>query len=116
MEPEYKFLEVLMNEWGLESRKELDFRTEVENLESASKSVDKMSIMVTKKGTPFSVEVPTPIKALSSKRVMVMNFCEGKRVDDLQHIEKCNLSRECVMDAVAQVFAHMMYVTDIFNG
>lgn len=116
LEPEYKFFEILMNEWAVESRKELDFRIEVENLESASKALEKMTVKITKNGSPFSVEVPKPIKDLSSKRVMVMNFCEGKRVDDLQQIESCNVSRECVMDSVAQAFAHMMYATDIFNG
>lgn len=116
LEPEYKFFEILMNEWAVEARKELDFRIEVDNLESANRSVQKMNVQVTTNGVPFSVEIPEPIRELSSKCVMVMSFCEGKRVDDLQQIERCNVSRECVMDAVAQTFAHMMYGTDIFNG
>jgi predicted unusual protein kinase regulating ubiquinone biosynthesis (AarF/ABC1/UbiB family) len=122
LEPEYKFVEILMREWANEAKNELDFRTEVENLETARASIKKMNAstpMMTNhadEAIPFSVEIPRPLKALSSKCVLVMTFCEGKRIDDIDQIKKCNVPREAVMDAVSQAFAYMMYVTDIFNG
>ena len=122
LEPEYKFLEILMREWANEAWKELDFCTEVDNLVTAQQAVKSMTLstsMLTNVGTdpiPFSVEIPIPIKSLSSREVMVMSFCEGKRIDDLDQIDKCNVPREAIMNAVAQVFAYMMYVTEIFNG
>jgi len=45
-----------------------------------------------------------------------MSFCEGRRVDDLESLKEWNLPRVAVMNAVTKVYAHMMYVTDIFNG
>jgi Predicted unusual protein kinase len=122
LEPEYKFFEILMKEWAVEARKELDFRIEVDNLELAAVSIQNMNVSYPMRTTgthdqvPFSVEIPRPLKHLSSRKVLVMNFCEGKRIDDLGQIEKCKVSKENIMNAVAQVFAYMMYVSDIFNG
>ena len=122
LEPEYKFFGILMREWATEARKELDFMSEVDNLETARESIKQMNSstpMMTNHSdecVPFSVEIPRPFKALSSKRVMVMTFCEGKRVDDLDQINSCNVPKEAIMNALAQTFAYMMYVADIFNG
>lgn len=122
LEPEYKFFEILMKEWADEARKELDFCIEVDNLELANISIQKMNssspMMTTNTddSVPFSVEIPRPLKHLSSRRVLVMSFCEGKRIDDLSQIERCKVSKENIMNAVAQIFAYMMYVSDIFNG
>ncbi len=127
LEPEFKFLEILMKEWATEARKELNFLTEVENLQIAQESVlnmEKSCDMMTNevrvveewKRIPFAVEIPSPFPKLSSSRVMVMSFCEGKRIDNLDQIRKCNVPHEAVINAVSQVFAHQMYVSDIFNG
>jgi len=134
LEPEYKFIEKLMNEWATEARNELDFNIEVKNLITARESVKSMletCDMMTDaidssmeddgesrscEPVPFSVEIPYPHKELSSKQVMVMDFCEGKRIDDVEQIKKCNVPKEAVMNAVSQVFAHQMYASDIFNG
>jgi aarF domain-containing kinase len=134
LEPEYKFIEKLMNEWATEARNELDFNIEVKNLITARESVksmvetcdmmtDTIDMSMEDGGesrscdpVPFSVEIPYPHKELSSKQVMVMDFCEGKRIDDVEQIKKCNVPKEAVMNAVSQVFAHQMYASDIFNG
>lgn len=123
LEPEYEFFAILMKEWANESKKELDFRIEVNNLELACKSIENMkksnNMMTTQNGSdsvPFSVEIPQPYQMLSSKRVMVMSFCDGKRIDDVEQLKLCNASREAVLNAVSQIFAHQMYVSDIFNG
>mmetsp|Transcript_30 Transcript_30/g.66 ORF Transcript_30/g.66 Transcript_30/m.66 type:complete len:1162 (-) Transcript_30:47-3532(-) len=122
LEPEYKFMEILMKEWADEAKKELDFRIEVDNLQLANTSIQNMnassSMMTTNsnESVPFSVEIPHPMKYLCSKRVLVMTFCEGKRIDNVNEIEKCKVLKESIMNAVAQIFAYMMYVSDIFNG
>jgi len=144
LEPEYKFICNLMNEWSIEAKKEVDFVSEYDNLLSARASVDQMvQTAVTTKEVldtsssseaasppvfltntyencpnpiPFQVEIPHPIQELSSKEILVMSFCEGGRIDDMSMIHQCNCPKEAIMDAVAQAFAHMMYTTDIFNG
>jgi predicted unusual protein kinase regulating ubiquinone biosynthesis (AarF/ABC1/UbiB family) len=127
MEPEYAFFEILMREWAVEARKELDFVTESANLKAAQASIDrlmadKMTLLETnvsetcKDPVPFQVEIPHPIADLCTNDVLVMSFCEGTRIDDLRQIQEWGIPREAVMDSIAQTFAHTMYVTDIFNG
>ena len=126
LEPEYKFFGILMREWASEARKELDFLAESTNIKAAKSCVDEImstgavaGILFTTEKTgriPFCVEIPRPIDNLSSEDVLVMSFCEGFRIDDVHQIEKNNISKDAVMDAVAQTFAQMVYCHDIFNG
>ena len=126
LEPEYKFFGILMREWASEARKELDFISESTNIKSAKSCVDKMlstgpgdGVIFTTETTgcvPFCVEIPRPLDHLSSENVLVMSFCEGFRIDDIHQIEKNSISKDAVMDAVAQTFAEMVYCHDIFNG
>lgn len=127
MDPEFEFFEILMKEWAKEAHKELDFMSEADNLIDAQKSIDllftkKNDVMYTNKtGTiseavPFQVEIPRPLLELTNRDFLVMSFCEGQRVDDFEIMEQQGIQRDAVMDAVAQTFSHMMYVSDIFNG
>ena len=132
LEPDYKFMEILMNEWAVEARKELDFTNEAYHLDLArsaleewrtthsTTSVDDGGVGYTmirnKKTVPFQVEVPEPLKEFSNDRVLVMEYCDGCRVDDFQQLSKWKLSRHHVLDALSQTFAYFMYQSRIFNG
>jgi len=123
LEPEYVFIEILMNEWAQEAVKELDFTHESAHLREAMNASRQWmptpsSVMYTNiHRTPFQVEIPEPIEELSSRQVLVMNFCEGCRVDDFNKMEgSWGLSRLAVIDGVAQVFAYFMYCSTILNG
>jgi hypothetical protein len=126
LEPEYTFFEILMLEWAKEAKKELDFKSEASNLVAAQKSIDALfettDLVYTNPTSanpnpvPFQVEIPRPIMDLTSRCYLVMSFCEGRRVDEFETLEQQGIPRDAVMDAVAQTFSHMMYVSDIFNG
>jgi aarF domain-containing kinase len=129
MDPEYAFFEILMKEWAVEARKELDFLTEADNLKAAQASIDVLlenekAVVYSnptpkcQQAVPFQVEIPRPILHLTTNDVLVMSFCEGTRVDDLEQIQEWGLPREAIMDGVAQTFSHMMYATSpgIFNA
>ena len=124
MDPEYEFFEILMREWATEAHKELNFITEATNLKRAKVAIDlltpKNGLVYTKcekcAGIPFQVEIPIPVTHLCDANVLIMSYCEGTRVDNFIQLESWGLSRDAVMDAVAQSFAHMMYISDIFNG
>lgn len=136
MEPEYAFMEILMNEWAVEARKELNFSFEANHLEMANKALETLhptetslvysnppksvdhdgDDVETRLGVPFQVEVPKPIRSLSNRDVLVMNYCEGCKIDDFGQMESWGLPREAVMDGVSQAFAHFMYCSPIFNG
>lgn len=122
LEPDYAFMEILMKEWAAEAIKELNFSFEAEHLREASRAIQ--TLIPTKDTVvysnvskiPFQIQVPEPMEDLSNCDVLVMNFCEGCRIDDFTQIEQWGLSRAAVMDGVAQAFAHFMYCSTIFNG
>jgi len=130
LEPDYAFIEVLMREWAVEAKKELDFMQEKQNLMDAAHSIrtaskhnrennadaSSTSLHTTNCGVPFEVEIPRPYDNLCTRDVLVMSFCEGTRIDNLDRIHEWKLSPTAVMDGVAQTFAHMMYVSNPFNG
>lgn len=122
LEPEYAFMEILMNEWAQEAVKELDFLFEAEHLREASQAIrnwlpDKSTVIRSNvDNVPFRAQVPEPIEELSNQKVLVMNFCEGCRIDDFDKMDEWGLPRAAVMDGVAQTFAHFMYCSTIFNG
>jgi hypothetical protein len=126
MEPEYAFMEILMREWATEARKELNFNFEAENMVDATAALSDLipsshDLVYTSSSpdhdqVPFQVLVPTPIQELCNVDVLVMDFCEGCRVDDFNQIEEWGLSRSAIMDGISQTFAHFMYCSPIFNG
>ncbi len=122
LEPDYAFMEILMKEWAAEAIKELNFEFEAEHLLEASRAIQTLIptkdtvVYSNDSKTPFQVQVPEPIQHLSNRDVLVMNFCEGCRIDDFAQMEQWGLSRAAVMDGVAQAFAHFMYCSTIFNG
>jgi len=127
MDPEWQFFEILMTEWAQEAQKELDFMAEASNLLMARRSIEEIfsnnRVLHTNAATanssskvPFRVEIPKPFMELTCRHVMVMSFCEGVRIDDFDYIKKQGLDQAAIMDGVAQTFAHMMYISDIFNG
>jgi predicted unusual protein kinase regulating ubiquinone biosynthesis (AarF/ABC1/UbiB family) len=119
LEPNYGFLEILMREWADEARHELDFVQEARNLRDANKGLQTLllgpSRPLVAHGRPFHVEIPTPI--LATRNVLIMNFCDGVRVDNIRQIQDVwNIPTTAVMNAVAQTFAHLMYSAPLFNG
>jgi hypothetical protein len=126
MEPEYAFMEILMREWATEARKELNFNFEAENMVDAIAALSDLipsshDLVYTSSTSdhdevPFQVHVPTPMQELCNGDVLVMDFCEGCRVDDFDQIEEWGLSRSAIMDGISQTFAHFMYCSTIFNG
>jgi len=122
MEPEYAFMEILMNEWAKEARKELNFEFEADHLTEANLALRDLMptandvVHTASSNIPFRVEVPRPISELSNQFVLVMNFCEGCKVNDFDRIESWNLPRSAIMDGISQAFAHSMYCTNIFNA
>jgi len=131
LEPEYGFIEKLMREWASESRKELDFLQEGRNLEDALKSIDQMYAHHEKATSKqafltnpndqnerlsFDVEIPQPYMKLSNRNILIMSFSEGTRIDDKKSMAQWDLPLVFVMDAMAQTFAHMMYIQGPFNG
>jgi predicted unusual protein kinase regulating ubiquinone biosynthesis (AarF/ABC1/UbiB family) len=116
LEPNYGFLEILMREWAAEARHELDFVQEARNLRDAKTALQTLlNSPLVAHGRPFRVEIPTPL--LATRNVLIMNFCDGVRVDNIRQIQDVwDIPTTAVMNAVAQTFAHLMYTAPLFNG
>ena len=77
LEPDYAFMEILMNEWATEAIKELDFRFEAKHLREASQAIQTLiptkdtviysNVTETEGKVPFQVQVPEPIEDLSNR-------------------------------------------------
>ena len=126
LEPEYGFLDIIMTEWASEARKELDFMQEAANLQDARQALqahqDDHATWTTSPaagddaGVFFSVQVPKPILALTTEKILVMEYCEGVKVDRLEQIDTWGISRTAMMDGISQAFAYFMYSSTIFNA
>jgi predicted unusual protein kinase regulating ubiquinone biosynthesis (AarF/ABC1/UbiB family) len=121
LEPDYKFMEILMREWAIEAKKELDFHNEAHHLQLARSAIqgmfyDNNFAYTNTTNVPFQVEIPQPLTEYSNQRVLVMEYCDGCRVDNFAQLQAWNLQRQDIMDGLSQTFAYMMYQSSIFNG
>ncbi|PWN43956.1 ABC1-domain-containing protein [Ceraceosorus guamensis] len=51
-----------------------------------------------------------------SKRVMVMEYIDGRRPDDLNYLQKHGIDRNRVSQELSRVFAQMLYMHGFFHG
>lgn len=85
--------------------KEMDFVHEARNAERARADfID----------TRTSMYIPEVITA--SKRVLIMEFIEGGRVDDLQYLAKHNIDRNKVSVELSRIFSQMVFVHGWFHA
>lgn len=85
---------------------EMDFRHEAQNAQRAEKDFAgyrKTSVYIPK--TPWVY-----------KRVMAMEFIDGRRPDDLQFLSDHNIDRNRVSQELSRVFAQMLYMHGFFHG
>ena len=68
------------------------------------------------KAAGVNVIVPKPYPHLSSKRVLVMEFCDGFPVRDMDNMDKYKVDRHVLMDRICQSFAVQMHVNGFFNA
>jgi aarF domain-containing kinase len=85
---------------------EMDFRHEAKNAERAAKDFEDM-----KKTTIYIPKVPWVYK-----RVMAMEYIDGRRPDDLQYLAKHNIDRNRVSQELSRIFAQMLYLNGFFHA
>ncbi|KAF8268634.1 ABC1-domain-containing protein [Lactarius quietus] len=85
--------------------KELDFTIEARNAEKASNNF---------KNSKTSLYIPKVISA--DKRVLIMEFIEGARVDDLQYLAAHNIDRNKVSLELSRIFSQMVYLDGWFHA
>ncbi|KAF9447494.1 atypical/ABC1/ABC1-B protein kinase [Macrolepiota fuliginosa MF-IS2] len=102
--PEFEFT-WLADEMRQNLPKEMDFIREDNNAARATKDFE---------GMRTSLYIPEVI--ISTKRVLIMEFIEGGRVDDLQYLAKNNIDRNKVALELSRIFSQMVFVNGWFHA
>ncbi|KAI0256322.1 ABC1 family-domain-containing protein, partial [Lactifluus subvellereus] len=85
--------------------KELDFTNEARNARKAMKNFKNINT---------SLYIPEVI--LADKRVLIMEFIEGSRVDDLEYLAAHNIDRNKVSLELSRIFSQMVYIDGWFHA
>ncbi|KAI1316053.1 hypothetical protein EDD11_010517 [Mortierella claussenii] len=83
--------------------KELDFRFEARNGTRTAANFDRAR----EEGSPSCVKVPTVIWA--QKRVLVMEFMNGSRIDNVDYLKANNIKVSEISKEMARTFSQMIY-------
>ncbi|KAF9904252.1 hypothetical protein EC991_002910 [Linnemannia zychae] len=83
--------------------KELDFRFEAKNSARTAANFDRARA----EGEPSTVKVPEVVWA--QKRVLVMEFMNGARIDNVEYLKKNNILVSEVSKEMARTFSQMIY-------
>lgn len=85
--------------------KEMDFVHEATNAIHAAKNFEKLST---------SLYIPKVI--FSTKRVLIMEYIQGGRVDDLQYLAQNNIDRNKVALELSRIFGQMVFIHGWFHA
>lgn len=85
--------------------KEMDFVHESRNAARASSDFANVRT---------SMYIPEVLGA--TKRVLVMEFIEGGRVDDLEYLARCGIDRNKVALELSRIFSQMVYLNGWFHA
>ncbi|KAI0268807.1 ABC1 family-domain-containing protein [Gloeopeniophorella convolvens] len=102
--PEFEFT-WLSEEMRENLPKELDFTNEARNAQKAMRNFENMRT---------SLYIPEVISA--EKRVLIMEFIEGARVDDLEYLATHNIDRNKVSLELSRIFSQMVYLDGWFHA
>ncbi|CAJ1972299.1 unnamed protein product [Sphenostylis stenocarpa] len=118
-EPRYNF-NPMIDEWCKEAPKELDFnheaggdggentRTVAKNLGCRNRYDGNMS------GNRVDVLIPDVIQ--STEKVLVLEYMDGIRLNDLESLEAFGVNKQKLVEEITRAYAHQIYVDGFFNG
>lgn len=105
-EPDFDFRPVI-REYNHEVRKELDFRTEAENMKEVRELLAACNVRAI---------VPETVPSLVTERVLVMDYCHGFSVRDVEKLDENNVNRELLLRRICAAWAAQMHVGGVFNA
>lgn len=105
--PRVYFLKLtyVQNEMRQGLPKEMDFVHEAANAVQAAKNFERLST---------SLYIPQVIS--STKRVLIMEYIQGGRVDDLQYLAQNNIDRNKVALELSRIFGQMVFIHGWFHA
>ncbi|GLT97340.1 hypothetical protein SLE2022_149100 [Rubroshorea leprosula] len=103
--PEYRF-GWLVSEFAETISLELDFIQEAKNSEKTADNFKNNKL----------VRVPRVFWDLTTKQVLTMQFCRGKKVDDVESLKDMKINPVKVAKALVEVFAQMIFIHGFLHG
>jgi predicted unusual protein kinase regulating ubiquinone biosynthesis (AarF/ABC1/UbiB family) len=86
--------------------RELDFTLEADNIERISKHFEKDP----------RVLFPTPIRELSTSRVITTTFVEGRKLSDLAGLEAMGIDKKELASRLVRVYCQMIFVDGVYHA
>ncbi|KAG6770896.1 hypothetical protein POTOM_026595 [Populus tomentosa] len=87
---------------------ELNTRTVSKNLGCTNKYDSDKSIN--------QVDVLIPEVIQSTEKVLILEYMDGIRLNDLESLEACGANKQKIVEEITQAYAHQIYVDGFFNG
>jgi ubiquinone biosynthesis protein len=85
---------------------ELDFELEADNIERIAKNFTQDPRVV----------FPTPMRELSSKRVLTISFVEGVKVSDVAALRSLGVDKKDVAKRLVQLYCQMIFVDGLYHA
>ena len=85
---------------------ELDFAREADNIERISKNFKSSD----------NVIFPTPVRELSTHRVITTTFVDGKKIGDLHGIDELGIDKKDLASRLVRAYCQMIFVDGIYHA
>ncbi|KAK7293711.1 hypothetical protein RJT34_16584 [Clitoria ternatea] len=113
-EPQHNF-NPMIDEWCKEAPKELDFNHEAENTRTVAKNLGcRNQHDGNMTGNRVDVLIPDVIQ--STEKVLVLEYMDGIRLNDLESLEAYGVNKQKIIEEITRAYAHQIYVDGFFNG
>eukprot|EP00977_Amphora_coffeiformis_P021101 scaffold8828_cov204-Amphora_coffeaeformis.AAC.22 len=97
----------IVEEYTKEVQKELDFRTEAENMQEIRDLLRQQNIRAV---------VPQAIPQLVTEKVLVMEYCPGFPIRNVQQLDAYQVDRHLLLARVCQSWGAQMHTAAVFNA
>jgi ubiquinone biosynthesis protein len=85
---------------------ELDFTLEADNIERIARHF----------ASDAGVLFPTPIRSLSTKRVLTTTFCEGKKLSDAAALAGMGIDKKELASRLVRIYCQMIFVDGVYHA
>ena len=86
--------------------RELDFTLEADNIERISKHFEKDPRVI----------FPTPVRELSTSRVITTTFVEGRKLSDLAGLDAMGIDKKELGSRLVRVYCQMIFVDGVYHA
>ncbi|OJY31552.1 MAG: hypothetical protein BGO98_16105 [Myxococcales bacterium 68-20] len=86
--------------------RELDFTLEADNIERISKHFEKDPRVI----------FPTPVRELSTSRVITTTFVEGRKLSDLAGLDAMGIDKKELASRLVRVYCQMIFVDGVYHA